>query len=82
MKKCASRDTFLRSEKRTSTLGKGMNKRLYGTPYRGKLMDPYGSTTVRHRFFLFILGPILYVTVLSGELRMNLLTLTKEERRK
>ncbi len=35
------------------------------SPYRGKLMDPYGSTTARHRFFLFVLGPILYVAFVS-----------------
>ena len=33
--------------------------------YRGKLMDPYGSTTARHQFFLFVLGPILYVAFVS-----------------
>ena len=35
------------------------------SPYRGKLMDLYGSTTARHRFFLFVLGPILYVAFVS-----------------
>jgi hypothetical protein len=29
------------------------------SPYQGKLMDLYGSTTQRSRFFLFVLGPIL-----------------------
>ena len=27
------------------------------SPCWGKLMDPYGSTTARHWFFLFVLGP-------------------------
>ncbi len=35
------------------------------SPYLGKLMDPYGFTTARHRFFLFVLGPILYVAFVS-----------------
>ena len=33
------------------------------SPYRGKLMDPYGSTNARHQLFLFVLGPISYVGV-------------------
>ncbi len=35
------------------------------SPYRGKFMDPYRSTTARHRFFLLVLGPISYVAFVS-----------------
>ncbi len=34
------------------------------SPYRGKLMGPYGSTTARHQLFLFI-EPISYVAFFS-----------------
>ena len=37
----------------------GFCREFYGTPYQGKLMDPYGSTTRRSQFFLFVLSPIV-----------------------